>query len=57
LKYPGAFYWLGTSVGEGQKPLHDPEFRLNEDGLSIGVAVMMKTAVDTLANLNQRGGE
>ncbi|WP_156791329.1 M20 metallopeptidase family protein [Bacillus sp. SG-1] len=57
LRYPGAFYWLGTSVGDGQKPLHDPEFRLNEEALPIGIAVMMKATVDTLISLNDRGGE
>jgi amidohydrolase len=53
LKYPGAFYWLGTSVGDGQKPLHDPEFRLNENAIPLGIALMMQTAIDALTKLNE----
>ena len=50
-KYPGAFYWLGTSVGEGQKPLHDPEFRLDEKALPIGVEFMTEVTIATLNKL------
>ena len=50
-KYPGAFYWLGTSVGEGQKPLHDPEFRLDEKALPIGVEFMTEVTIATLKKL------
>ncbi|MCA1061415.1 amidohydrolase [Rossellomorea aquimaris] len=54
-KYPGAFYWLGTSVkdSEPQYPLHDPRFKLDERALSKGVEVMSKLALDTLKNLNK----
>ena len=54
-KYPGAFYWLGTSVGEGQKPLHDPEFRLDEKALPIGVQFMTEVTLDTLNKLVNEG--
>src|SRR5699024_1923600 len=47
-KYPGVYYWLGTSVGEGQKPLHNPAFRLNEDAFKYGITGMVNMAVDTL---------
>ncbi|MDQ0160487.1 M20 metallopeptidase family protein [Alkalibacillus salilacus] len=53
LKYPGVYYWLGTSIGEGQKPLHDPNFRLNEDGLSYGVNMMTQVAIDVLNDLKE----
>ncbi|MFI8688045.1 M20 family metallopeptidase [Rossellomorea sp. NPDC077527] len=54
-KYPGAFYWLGTSVkdSEPQYPLHDPRFKLDERALSKGVEVMSQLALDTLKNLNE----
>ncbi|WP_370545373.1 M20 family metallopeptidase [Jeotgalicoccus sp. ATCC 8456] len=50
-KYPGVYYWLGTSVGEGQKPLHNPAFRLNEDAFKYGITAMVNMAVDTLNSL------
>lgn len=50
-KYPGVYYWLGTSVGEGQKPLHNPAFRLNEDAFKYGITAMVNMAVDTLNGL------
>ncbi|MGM0854990.1 MAG: M20 metallopeptidase family protein [Bacillota bacterium] len=55
-KYPGAFYWLGTSVknSEPQYPLHDPRFKLNESALGKGVEVMTQLALDTLKNLEIR---
>ena len=51
LKYPGVYYWLGTSVGEGQKPLHNPSFRLNEDAFKYGIEAMSQGAIDTLVKL------
>ncbi|KKK35474.1 carboxypeptidase [Salinicoccus sediminis] len=52
-KYPGVYYWLGSSVGEGQKPLHNPAFRFNEDAVHYGVSVMSQAAIDTLNTLNE----
>ena len=52
-KYPGVYYWLGTSVGEGQKPLHNPAFRLNEDAFKYGITGMVNMAVDTLNALSE----
>ena len=54
-KYPGAFYWLGTSVKdtEPQYPLHDPRFKLNEHALSKGVEVMAQLTLDTLKKLKK----
>ncbi|WP_034764498.1 M20 metallopeptidase family protein [Rossellomorea vietnamensis] len=54
-KYPGAFYWLGTSVKETetQYPLHDPRFKLNEHALNKGVAVMVQLALDALGILEK----
>lgn len=49
--YPGVYYWLGSSVGEGQKPLHNPAFRFNEEAISYGVEVMSQAAIDTLNTL------
>lgn len=50
-KYPGVYYWLGTSVGEGQKPLHNPSFRLNEDAFKYGITAMVNMTVDSLEKL------
>lgn len=50
-EYPGVYYWLGTSVGEGQKPLHNPAFRLNEDAFEYGITAMVNMAVDSLNKL------
>lgn len=50
-EYPGVYYWLGTSVGEGQKPLHNPAFRLNEDAFEYGITAMVNMAVDSLSKL------
>lgn len=50
-EYPGVYYWLGTSVGEGQKPLHNPAFRLNEDAFKYGITAMINMAVDSLEKL------
>lgn len=54
LKYPGVYYWLGTSVGEGQKPLHNPSFRVNEDAFKYGIEAMSQGAIDTLNKLKQK---
>lgn len=50
-KYPGVYYWLGSSVGEGQKPLHNPAFRFNEDAVEYGITTLAQTAIDTLYTL------
>mgnify|MGYP001102480585 CR=1 FL=1 len=50
-EYPGVYYWLGTSVGEGQKPLHNPAFRLNENAFEYGITAMVNMAVDSLSKL------
>lgn len=50
-EYPGVYYWLGTSVGEGQKPLHNPAFRLNEAAFEYGITAMVNMAVDSLNKL------
>ncbi|WP_341357016.1 M20 family metallopeptidase [Rossellomorea sp. y25] len=54
-EYPGAFYWLGTSVKETetQYPLHDPRFKINESALVKGVEVMAQLALDTLKKLEK----
>ncbi|WP_201715952.1 M20 metallopeptidase family protein [Rossellomorea arthrocnemi] len=54
-KYPGAFYWLGTSVKdtEPQYPLHDPRFKLNELALGKGVEVMVQLALNALSKLKK----
>lgn len=57
LKYPGVYYWLGTSVGEGQKPLHNPSFRVNEDAFKYGIEVMSQSAIDTLNKLKEKPGD
>ncbi|WP_411844270.1 M20 metallopeptidase family protein [Salinicoccus sp. HZC-1] len=49
--YPGVYYWLGSSVGENQKPLHNPAFRFNEEAIPYGVEVMSQAAIDTLNTL------
>lgn len=54
LKYPGVYYWLGTSVGEGQKPLHSPSFKVNEDAFKYGIEVMSQGAIDTLKRLKEK---
>lgn len=51
--YPGVYYWLGSSVGEGQKPLHNPSFRFNEEAIPYGVEVMSQAAIDTLNALKE----
>jgi amidohydrolase len=51
--YPGSFIWLGTQVEneEEQAPLHDPHFKINEDALAKGTALLSQVAVDTLNQL------
>ncbi|MBU5267065.1 amidohydrolase [Virgibacillus proomii] len=53
--YPGAFIWLGTQMedAEIQAPLHDAHFQLNEQALSIGTALIVQLAIDTLNKLTQ----
>ncbi|WP_243292218.1 M20 family metallopeptidase [Bacillus sp. FJAT-47783] len=53
LKYPGVYFWLGSSNGDGQKPLHDPYFEFNEDALPYGIEVMGQVAINMLAELNE----
>lgn len=50
-EYPGVYYWLGTSVGEGQKPLHNPGFKLNENAFEYGITAMVNMALDSLNTL------
>ncbi|MBD8071205.1 M20 metallopeptidase family protein [Bacillus sp. PS06] len=57
LKYPGAYYWLGSSVGENQKPLHDPRFIFNEEALAYGIEGMAQAALDIIYTLNEKAGE
>lgn len=52
-KYEGVYYWLGTSVGENQKPLHDPGFMIDEQALLLGTELMAQAALDVLAELNK----
>lgn len=53
IKYPGVYYWLGCSIGDNQKPLHDPHFKLNEECLHYGVELMTQVAIDTLIELKE----
>ncbi|SDY08858.1 amidohydrolase [Evansella caseinilytica] len=52
LHYPGAYYWLGTALSSRpiQKPLHDPQFEIDEKALEIGVEVMAQLGVNALAD-------
>ncbi|MED4014578.1 M20 family metallopeptidase [Sutcliffiella cohnii] len=56
-KYPGAYYWLGASIGEGQKPLHDPEFKLDERAIPLGIEFMTEVTIDTLNQLLEKETE
>lgn len=52
---PGAYYWLGTEVTDGeQKPLHDPQFKLDERALTVGMELLAQTAIDALYVLHDR---
>jgi amidohydrolase len=58
LQYPGAYFWLGTAIKtrEIQKPLHDPQFDIDERALIIGVEVMAQLASSALEKLNNQDG-
>ena len=51
--YPGVYYWLGSSTGDAQKPLHNPSFRFNEDAILYGIEGMTEIALDTLRTLKK----
>ncbi|WP_088032349.1 M20 metallopeptidase family protein [Evansella clarkii] len=50
LKYPGAYFWLGTALPgvEKQKPLHDPQFKIDERAIVYGTEMMAQVAVNAL---------
>ncbi|SES28411.1 M20 metallopeptidase family protein [Salisediminibacterium halotolerans] len=54
LEYPGVYFWLGTAIAsrDVQKPLHDPEFDIDEKALAIGAEMMTQVAVNALMTLN-----
>lgn len=54
--YPGVYYWLGTAIPsrEVQRPLHDPEFDIDERALTIGVECMTEVAFSALASLKNK---
>ncbi|MDQ0268210.1 M20 metallopeptidase family protein [Cytobacillus purgationiresistens] len=52
-KYPGVYYWLGSSLGEGQKPLHNPSFMVDEEIFPKGIELMSQLAIDTLAQIRK----
>ncbi|WP_249870313.1 M20 metallopeptidase family protein [Oceanobacillus saliphilus] len=54
-KYPGAFIWLGCQIedAEAQAPLHDANFKLNEQALPDGTKLLVQIAVDALNELNK----
>lgn len=54
-RYPGALIWLGTQLDDptAQKPLHDPLFKLNEQALPLGSALLTQIAIDTLHELKK----
>ncbi|WP_332698795.1 M20 metallopeptidase family protein [Halalkalibacter lacteus] len=55
LHYPGAYFWLGTAIAtrDVQKPLHDPQFDIDEKALVIGVELMAQLASSALEKLNK----
>lgn len=53
--YPGVYYWLGCSIGEGQKPLHNPSFMLDEAIFSDGIELMSQLALDALSQIKTGG--
>ncbi len=59
LRYPGAFFWLGTALpnNEKQKPLHHSQFQIDERSLSLGVEMMAQAAIDTLFQLDEGKSE
>jgi len=52
---PGAFIWLGTEIEnkDEQKSLHDARFKINENALPKGAALLTKIAIDTLEEIKQ----
>lgn len=48
---PGCYFWLGTkNPSKGiVHPLHSPRFRIDEDVLNLGTAVLAKAALDSLS--------
>ncbi|MDQ0253118.1 amidohydrolase [Evansella vedderi] len=56
LKYPGAYFWLGTAVPgvEKQNPLHDPKFKMDPKALSYGTELMAQVAIDALFELKDK---
>ncbi|MEA1852583.1 M20 family metallopeptidase [Cytobacillus sp. FSL W7-1323] len=54
-EYPGVYYWLGCSIGNNQKPLHNPSFQLDENILPIGMELMAQVAIDTIEQLQSKG--
>ncbi|MDQ0205348.1 M20 metallopeptidase family protein [Alkalicoccobacillus murimartini] len=59
LKYPGAYYWLGTAIPERkvQKPLHDPNFDIDEQSLTYGVEFMATLTIQALKHLHKQKGD
>lgn len=51
-KVPGCFFWLGTkNPDEGiTAPLHSPFYRLDENVLKLGTAILAKIALDHLCS-------
>lgn len=45
---PGAFYWLGIKNEEICKPLHDPEFNLDENAMTIGSQLLVNVTKNAL---------
>lgn len=56
LKYPGAYFRLGTGSpnGEEKRRLHDARFDIDEAALRIGTELMAQLAVDALYRLEDR---
>ena len=56
LKYPGAYFRLGTGSpgGEEKRRLHDSRFDIDERALRIGTELMAQLAVDALYRLEER---
>ena len=56
LKYPGAYFRLGTALPNAakKKRLHDSRFDIDEAALGIGTELMAQLAVDALYQLKDR---
>ncbi len=56
LKYPGAYFRLGTGNPDGgeKRRLHDSRFDIDEAALRIGTELMAQLAADTLYQLKSR---